>query len=63
MKKKMVCRLLNETPGALRYREVDNNGDFIKGDEQNALIGDLYLRKAALSEVHSDKIVVTIESP
>jgi hypothetical protein len=61
MKKQVACRLLNETPGALRYREVDSKGDLIKSDEEGALVGDLYLRKAAIHGGAPDKIRVTIE--
>ena len=37
-----------ETKGAVRYHEVDANGKEFKGDEDGALIGALYLRKAKL---------------
>jgi hypothetical protein len=52
---------LNETPGALRYREVDSKGDHIPGDQQDAMIGDLYLRKVAIRGKPPEKIAVTIE--
>jgi hypothetical protein len=61
MRKQVAFRLFNETPGALRYREIDSNGDHIKGDEEGALVGDLYLRKAAVSGPAPDKVTVTIE--
>jgi len=61
MRKRVDFSFLNETPGALRYREIDSEGDQIKGDEEGALVGDLYLRKAAISSHVPDKIAVTIE--
>jgi hypothetical protein len=61
MRKQVALKFLNETPGAVRYREVDSKGDHIKGDEEGALVGDLYLRKAAIHGGAPDKITVTIE--
>ncbi len=39
----------NETPGALRYFEVDEHGNVKKGDSGGAVIDTLYLRKAGMS--------------
>jgi hypothetical protein len=61
MRKQSVCRFLKDTTGALRYREIDNKGYHIKGDKDEALVGDVYLRKAAISGPAPDKITVTIE--
>ena len=61
MRKQVVVRFLNETPGALRYREVDSKGDHIHGDQEGALIGDLYLRKTAISGSAPEEVTVTIE--
>jgi hypothetical protein len=61
MKKQAICKLLNETPGAFRYIEVNAKGEAIKGDEEGALVGDLYLRKAALEGDMPDRITVFIE--
>jgi hypothetical protein len=61
MRKRVDFSFFNETPGALRYREIDSKGDQIKGDDEGALVGDLYLRKAALSVPVPDKITLTIE--
>jgi hypothetical protein len=61
MRKQVVVRFLNDTPGALRYRETDDKGNPIHGDQEGALIGDLYLRKAAISGDPPKKITVTIE--
>lgn len=38
----------NETKGALRYQEVDESGRPKEGDKDGALVGTLYLRKAAM---------------
>jgi len=40
--------LKNETPGAVRYQEVDDKGQPKKSDFDGQIIGPLYLRKAAL---------------
>ena len=61
MKKQVTLSFFNETPGAFRYREVDRKGNHIKGDEEGALVGDLYLRKAAVSVPMPERISVTIE--
>jgi hypothetical protein len=37
-----------ETPGAIRYQEVDQKGAPRKNDLQKAVIGTLYLRKAQI---------------
>ena len=49
--------LFKETPGALRYQEVDQSGTPIPKDEIS--IGTLYLRKRAFPH-HPKQIVVTI---
>jgi hypothetical protein len=61
MKKQAICKLLNETPGAFRYIEVNAKGEPIKGDEEGALVGDLHLRMAALKGAIPDKITVFSE--
>jgi hypothetical protein len=61
MRRQVACRFFKQTPGALRYREVDSKDEHIKGDEEGALVGDLYLRKAAIKGRAPDKIKVTIE--
>src|SRR5258708_16244057 len=40
--------LLNETKGALRFQEVDDKGNALKSDADKALMGTVYLRKAAV---------------
>jgi hypothetical protein len=61
MRKQTYFRFLNETPGALRYREIDDKGNHIKRDEEGALVGDLYLRKLAMEGVVPENIVVTLD--
>lgn len=43
--------LLRETKGANLYQEIDASGNHLKGDPDGAVIGSLYLRKAALSKL------------
>lgn len=61
-RKTFTCQLQDhDTPGALRYIELDNDGRPIKGDKEGATIGELYLRKAALKGEVPDKITVSVE--
>ena len=39
-----------ETPGAVRFQEVDSTGRALKSDMDGALVGTLYLRKQALGD-------------
>lgn len=41
-------RWLADTKGAVRYQEIDDNGVDRKTDSDGAIVGSLYLRKAAL---------------
>jgi hypothetical protein len=41
-----------ETKGAVRYQEVDDQGTPRKGDNDEAVVGPLYLRKAALKRLN-----------
>jgi hypothetical protein len=61
MRKQVVVRLLDETEGAVRYREVNSAGTYIHGDRDGTLIGDVYLRKLAISDRRPDQITLTIE--
>lgn len=58
---RVICRLQNKTSGALRYIETGEGGRPIKSDKDGALIGEFYLRKAALRGEVPDRIIVTIE--
>src|ERR1700716_1097547 len=61
MRKQMVVRFFDETEGALPYREINSSGAYIHGDRDGALIGDIYLRKAAMPDKHPEQIRITIE--
>ena len=53
--------LKNETPGALRYQEVDEyDGSVKKGDAAGAIIDTLYLRKAGMQGKVMKKFKVVI---
>jgi hypothetical protein len=60
MTKTVKFALEKLTPGALRYAEVDDEGKTIKGDANGALIGSLYLRKAAMGNEVPKQFSVTI---
>lgn len=47
------------TPGAIRFAEVNEAGEFIKGDDST--ISQLYVRKAALNGTTPTVAKVTIE--
>ena len=49
MKKQVVVRFVNETEGELRYREINDAGLPIHGDREGALVGDIYIRKMAIT--------------
>jgi hypothetical protein len=61
MRKHVLVRFFEGTEGALRYREVNSAGVFIHGDREGALIGDIYLRKAAMPDKRPEQIKITIE--
>jgi hypothetical protein len=61
MRKQVVARFLNETDGALRYREVNSAGAYIHDDREGSHLGDIYLRKAAMPDEHPEQIRITIE--
>jgi len=61
-RKIFACALQeHETPGAVRFIELNNDGVPIKSDEDGALIGEFYLRKAALPRTIPNRIAVSIE--
>ena len=61
MKKQVVVRFVNETEGALRYREINDAGLPIHGDREGALVGDIYIRKMAITGEPPEQITVTLE--
>ena len=60
MTKTVKFKLEKLTPGALRYAEVDETGNPVKGDVNGALIGSLYLRKAAMGNDVPKQFTVTL---
>lgn len=58
MDHKIVMTLLNETPGAVRYQEVDESGVAVK--MANAKVGTQYLRKAQMDKPYPTIIYVHI---
>ena len=61
MRKQTVLKLLCETPGALRYREIDEAGTFIHDDRDGSLLGDVYLRRVAMPKDSPEQIKLTLE--
>ena len=50
-----------ETPGAVRYQEVDGRGNIIKIND-GAAISTLYVRKSALKGKIPERLTVTVEA-
>jgi hypothetical protein len=46
--KQVLFILLNETPGALRYQEVNAEGRALKSDVDGAIMASVYIRKQAM---------------
>jgi hypothetical protein len=47
MRKQVVVTIFDETANTFRYREVNSAGTHIHGDQEGAVIGDIYISKAA----------------
>lgn len=64
-KLKVQLEFEKETAGAVRYREIDDEGNPRQRDSEGAVMSQLYLRKAGLAEVFGTDIpkllTVTIE--
>jgi hypothetical protein len=45
MRKQVVVRFLNETEGALRYREVNSAGAYTHDDREESSLGDIHVRR------------------
>lgn len=56
----LIFAFERETPGAVRYQELDTKGKPVSIKE-GAKIGTLYIRKTALSKKTPQKITVKIE--
>jgi hypothetical protein len=52
--------LEKETPGAVRYAEVNDKGDVVKGEDSK--ITTLYIRKSALGGETPGRLAVRIET-
>lgn len=61
MKKQVFCQFEKQTPKALQYQQVDESGHRIKKDQDGLVVGNVYLRKAAIKGPIPKQIVVTIE--
>jgi hypothetical protein len=61
VRKQVVVRFLNETDGALRYREINSAGACIHDDREGSILGDIYVRKAAMPDKHAEQIRITVE--
>ena len=61
MRERVICRLEKKTPGALQYKQINAAGEPIRRDKDGQLVGNMYLRKAAIRGRVPEKITVTIE--
>lgn len=48
MRKTVSSRLEKKTPGAIQYKQINAFGESIRRDRDGQVIGDFYLRKAAI---------------
>ena len=60
MSRTVTFKLEKQTPGALRYAETNEQGHPIKGDDEGAMIGSLYLRKAAMNGKVPESLTITV---
>lgn len=56
----LTFKLRNETPGAVRYSEVDAKGSEAKAGE-GMVVGTLYVRKDQLGDTPPQALKVTVE--
>ena len=61
MKQQVICRFSKFTPKAIQYQQVDPSGEPIKRDREGLVVGNIYLRKAAIKGKAPAKITVTVE--
>jgi hypothetical protein len=61
MRKQVVVALFDETANTFRYREVNSAGTHIHGDQEGAVIGDIYISKAAILGKRPERIKLTID--
>jgi len=58
MERTVTFKMEKETKGAVKYAELDDNGNVV--DYADALSGTLYLRKSALQGAVPSEIKVTV---
>ncbi|MGY4617259.1 hypothetical protein ACVWZ4_002486 [Bradyrhizobium sp. USDA 4472] len=61
MRKQLVIAFFDETANTFRYREVNSAGTHIHGDQEGAVIGDIYISKTAITGKRPERIKLTIE--
>jgi hypothetical protein len=61
MRERVICRLEKKTLGALQYKQINAAGELIRRDKDGQVVGNMYLRKAAIRGRVPEKITVTIE--
>ena len=62
MQEQVICRFSKFTPKAVQYKQVDPTGEPIKRDREGLVLGNLYLRKAALKGKKTPTAIrVTVE--
>jgi hypothetical protein len=61
MRKTLVCQFSKTTPNAIQYQQVDARGEPIKRDSDGLVVGNVYLRKAAIAGKIPHRITVSIE--
>jgi hypothetical protein len=63
MRKQVVVVFFDETANTFRYREVNSAGTHIHGDQEGAVVGDIYISNAIrgpLASSHKEKQTVSI---
>jgi hypothetical protein len=61
MRQQVDVAFLAETANTFRYREVNSAGTPIHGDQEGAVVGDIYISKAAIAGKRPERIKLTIE--
>jgi hypothetical protein len=61
MRQRVVVAFFDETANTFRYREVNSVGTHIHGEQEGAVIGDIYISKAAIGGKRPERIKLTIE--
>jgi hypothetical protein len=61
MRKQVVVVFFDETANTFRFREANSAGTHIHGDQEGAVVGDIYISKAAIAGKRPERIKLTIE--